>query len=95
MAYIIDATTVAARQSTLLHYYCACQNSTDSPNKVCLGTRVNPCCPNANFSLGNLVSSTKVSVAEEDITVEYYLTLDSTEGAGKHSMPIKIITINA
>ena len=54
---------------------------------------MNPCCPYANFSLGNLVSSTKVSVAGEDVTVEYYLTLDSTEGAGKHSMPIKIIII--
>jgi hypothetical protein len=53
----------------------------DSPtNKVCLGTRVNPCCPTANFSLGNLVSSTKVSIDGEDVTVTYYLTEDPTAG---------------
>ena len=68
-----------------INYYCVCQNSTDSPNKVCLVTRVNPCCPVANFSLGNLVSSAKVNLNGEDVTVAYYLT---QEGTGKHSMPV-------
>ena len=54
--------------------------SADSPNKVCLGTRVNTCCPTADFSLGNLVSSTQVMVAGEDVTVAYYLTQDPIVG---------------
>ena len=54
--------------------------SADFPSKVCLGTRVNTCCPTANFSLGNLVSSTQVRVAGEDVTVAYYLTQDLTTG---------------
>ena len=54
--------------------------SADLPSKVCLGTRVNTCCPTANFSLGNLVSSTQVRVAGEDVTVAYYLTQDLTTG---------------
>ena len=47
--------------------------STDSPNNVCLVTRVNPCCP-SNCTLDNLVSGAQVSVAGEVITVAYYLT---------------------
>ena len=54
--------------------------SADFPSKVCLGTRVNTCCPTAKFSLGNLVSSTQVRVAGEDVTVAYYLTQDLTTG---------------
>ena len=53
--------------------------SIDLPNKVCLGTRVNPCCP-ADFSLGNLVSSAKVRVAGEDVTVNYYRTQNPPAG---------------
>ena len=37
----------------------------------------------ADYSLGNLVSSNKVKVAGEDVTVAYYLTHDPAEGAGK------------
>lgn len=45
-------------------------------NNVCLGTRVHPCCP-ADFSKGNPISSNKVNVAGDDVTVAYYLAQDT------------------
>ena len=63
----------------LLYVVFAKKLYTDSPNNVCFGTRVNPCCSTVDFGKGNLVSSNKVSVAGEDVTVAYYLTQDSTE----------------
>ena len=40
---------------------------------------MNPCCA-GNFNNGNLVSSNKVSVGGEDVTVSYYLTKDQDVG---------------
>ena len=38
-----------------------------------------PCCT-GNFNNGNLVSSKKVNVGGEDVTVSYYLTKDQAVG---------------
>ena len=50
--------------------------STDYPNKVCLETRVAPCCPTEDCDDLQLVSSAQVSVAGEDVTVKYYISQD-------------------
>ena len=67
-------------------------NSTDS-NKVCLGTRVHPCCP-ADFSKGNPISSNKVNVAGDDVTVTYYLAQDTNESKS-YTNSYNILTASA
>ena len=41
---------------------------------VCLGTRVRSCCPERNPLPANMLSTSTINVAGDDITLSYYLT---------------------